>query len=752
MPNLKSSWIFLLRPALITVLALVNICFVFAQNPQELQVIRKRLAASEPDNNKADLQLDLGTYFLNKPGEVKSDMDSAMFLKKQALSLSRKLKYHKGIARSLLLEGQLFHESGDNKRSWTSLQKTISYCSSYGLNEQIGEAYQAMSSHFSNHGNDLEKRLFYSQKAYDYFKKTPAKISQARMLETMGDLSQLKGEYDKSVVLLKQSLSVYESVGFKATQGVYNLLGYVYYFKGNNYDALKYLLLALKVADQQGDNSTQLATIYNRLGSVYLILSQPEKAVAAWNKGLEVAAANHDKYAENEIKLRLINVFRKGKKYNQALFMLKSLPNQDPDIVYRTSMAYEFANVYMGLKQYDRTKKYIDILESFTKEFPDEPWTWACYYTISIKYYFQTRQYKAANLATQGDDAIKKISYSISTHAEYQLYWSKIDSALGNDVSALKHYQIYKNLSDSIISNKNSKQLSELQLQYDTEKKDKNIRLLKQQSQLQQTRIHNQEIIRNVIISGLVLLLAFSALMYSRYLLKQQANDKLALKQAEINGQNKILQKLLAEKEWLLKEIHHRVKNNLQIVISLLNSQSAFLENMDALAAIQNSQHRMYAMSLIHQKLYQSGNVASIDMYWYIHELVSYMKECFNTDRKISFMLDINPVELDVSQAVPLGLILNEAITNAIKYAFPDNRKGQITISLKHGIENICELSVADNGIGLVSGFDPQTSESLGMSLMQGLSEQLDGSLSVTNKNGLVLIITFVRKRQIVVG
>lgn len=167
----------------------------------------------------------------------------------------------------------------------------------------------------------------------------------------------------------------------------------------------------------------------------------------------------------------------------------------------------------------------------------------------------------------------------------------------------------------------------------------------------------------------------FVGLIYNRYRLKRRSNLVLEQKQGEINAQNELLRKILNEKEWLLREIHHRVKNNLQIVISLLNTQSAYLDNEDALVAIRNSQNRMHAMSLIHQKLYQSDNLAEIDMKWYIKELVDYMIECFGTDNKIQFTLETEAIKLDVAQAVPLGLILNEAISNVIKYAFPADKK-----------------------------------------------------------------------------
>jgi two-component sensor histidine kinase len=202
----------------------------------------------------------------------------------------------------------------------------------------------------------------------------------------------------------------------------------------------------------------------------------------------------------------------------------------------------------------------------------------------------------------------------------------------------------------------------------------------------------------------------------------------------------------LTEKEWLLKEIHHRVKNNLQIVMSLLNSQSAYIDNEPALTAIHDSQHRVHAMSLIHQKLYNTENVSSIDMSSYIRELANYLGDSFNTGKRIRFEYNIAPLEMDVSQAIPLGLILNEAITNSIKYAFPDGRNGMISIALSNTGSNHYLLSISDNGIGMPAHFTVKKPGSLGMSLMAGLSEDLDGSFTMENNKGTNIKFSFVHE------
>jgi len=267
--------------------------------------------------------------------------------------------------------------------------------------------------------------------------------------------------------------------------------------------------------------------------------------------------------------------------------------------------------------------------------------------------------------------------------------------------------------------------------------KEQNIQLLTKQDLLQKNKLNQGAILRNISIGIVSLLIIIVALLYNRYQLKQKSNKVITQKNAQ-------LQHFLTEKEWLLKEIHHRVKNNLQIIMSLLNSQSAYIDNEFALTAIQDSQNRVHAMALIHQRLYNTENVSSIDISSYIRELVSYLSDSFDTKQRIRFELNIEPIDMDVSHAVPLGLILNEAITNSIKYAFPNGRIGVISISLSNTWDNKCLLAISDNGIGIPVHVKDKITGSLGMSLMKGLSEDLDGNFLIENNNGTMIKISFV--------
>ncbi|RYZ35462.1 MAG: sensor histidine kinase, partial [Sphingobacteriales bacterium] len=219
------------------------------------------------------------------------------------------------------------------------------------------------------------------------------------------------------------------------------------------------------------------------------------------------------------------------------------------------------------------------------------------------------------------------------------------------------------------------------------------------------------------------------------YWSKQRSNKK-------ISHQNVALQRLVEEKEWLLKEVHHRVKNNLHTVVSLLESQSAFLRD-DALAAVLNSQNRVYTMSLIHQKLYKSNNSTTLNMATYLPELVHYLQESYDVRNRIKFNCRVQDLQLNGSMAVPVGLIVNEAVTNSIKYAFAEAKSAEITITLLVDENKDARLCIADNGCGIQKVAIQSHHDSLGLSLMKGLCEDIGGQFRIDNNNGTRVMICF---------
>ncbi len=202
------------------------------------------------------------------------------------------------------------------------------------------------------------------------------------------------------------------------------------------------------------------------------------------------------------------------------------------------------------------------------------------------------------------------------------------------------------------------------------------------------------------------------------------------------------IKKSLEEKEVLLREIHHRVKNNMQILSSLLNLQIQYEDLDETVKVLQDSQGRVKSMAMIHENLYQSSNFSNINFKEYLERLVSGIFYSYEIIAgSIGSKIEIDDVNLSIDTAIPLGLIINELVTNSVKYAFPQG-EGNITIKLKSITEQM-ELVVADNGIGLPETIDIRNPETLGLQLVKSLTEQLDGDIRVDKSNGTEFRITF---------
>ncbi len=200
----------------------------------------------------------------------------------------------------------------------------------------------------------------------------------------------------------------------------------------------------------------------------------------------------------------------------------------------------------------------------------------------------------------------------------------------------------------------------------------------------------------------------------------------------------------LREKEVLLKEIHHRVKNNLQVVSSLMNLQARHLKDGEAMNLLKESQRRIRSMALVHEKLYLSKEMARIDMAGYVGSLAQHLFQSYRINPSlIRFRADVHDVALDINTATPCGLLINELISNSLKHAFPENRPGQVAVEFRPEGEAAYVLVIKDDGTGLPGGFDFRRTDTLGMQLVTMLVEQLDGTIELIQGSGTEFRIRF---------
>lgn len=593
---------------------------------------------------------------------------------------------------------------------------------------------------------DFVKKAGYFKKARALYKQAGARFEEAETLCELSIIYNGTDDIDTSIAYARQAISIKKKIKRNDLFKEYAMMGLNLRVLGKYKDALAYAIAAERTAETHPPDKQWMSILYDLLGTIYSELKYYDTSVEYYKKAIAVSEEIDDAEGVYAIKINTARgLFNRGR-LTQALDILNSGYSYKTGTDCNVEFASLYILIYCELKQFAKARPYYNELIACSRNKAKNHIEQEKIYYAIIHYLIKTGQadktYAYINeLKKQSAAHNDLLNLSQLERVQYQS-----DSATGNFTGAFEHLKNYKRLNDSLFNMNSTKQFADMQLKYETEKKDKNIKLLQQQGELQTERINNEIIIRNVFIASLVILFIILGLLYSRYCIKQRNNKALEAKQEEINRKNIVLQHLVDEKEWLLKEIHHRVKNNLQIVISLLNTQSAYLDNEDALLAIQNSQNRMHAMSLIHQKLYQTENLSSIDMGWYIKELVGYLMDCFGTESKIRVEVETDDIALDVAQAVPLGLILNEAISNAIKYAFP-GKKGIISISFKRKNESEYLLTITDNGIGLPDNFKNEERDSLGMNLMNGLALQLDGEFNIVSNNGVTITINFIKRR-----
>ncbi len=199
----------------------------------------------------------------------------------------------------------------------------------------------------------------------------------------------------------------------------------------------------------------------------------------------------------------------------------------------------------------------------------------------------------------------------------------------------------------------------------------------------------------------------------------------------------------LQEKEVLLKEIHHRVKNNLQVISSLFSLQSNYLEDAKTLRVLEDSQSRVKAMALIHEKIYNSQDLSKVNFAKYIQDLATYLFHAYEPNPQVELEVDIEPVSLNLDTATPCGLLISEAVSNALKYAFPNEQVGKIWIKLNYLENERMVLEIGDNGIGLSPDINLENSESLGLQLVRDLAQQIKGKLEIDCQQGTCFKIEF---------
>lgn len=728
-------------------------------NPNDsLQKLNRLLSESKPDTNRVKYMISIARHFINLQENQQANLAKAGPYLEKAHALSKQLNSLNWEFQTLIAYAHFLNKKNLRVQQANTYEKAIAIAKRIGNKHLEASAWDSYFINVPDTVSDYTNRTFYERAAtaHALYKEIGTsfheKYREATLLKTMADFHLEEEKFDLSIKELLEVIALDKKFKLPDLPKAYDLLSAVYERKGELSKALNYALLSVKTA--HSSNEEVLDTYLNRVGSAFEAMGKAKESITWYSKTLN-GQDKKDPFrfiTAYAITSQMIKLGEAKKALSILQRTWREVGNSSSG--HRYFMFLAFGECYAALKKYDMAKKHFDkLLEDNTLNIYSNPFQTSVFFSVSEFYFAQNKYELASQFAEKARE--NQISMTLPRQIRLNEILYRIDLSTHRPAEAIVHLQTFHMLRDSMLSQENLNTIERLKIEFQASQKENENEILRKKSQLQSQELNRIQWIKNATVAGLAFLTIVLFLIYGRFRLKKKLHDILVRKKAEIdlayaelevNIQQK--NKLIEEKEGLIKEVHHRVKNNLQLTMSLLNSQSYYLEDASAIEAIRESQHRLKSIALIHQKLYQTENLATINIKPYIIELVEYLKESLNDDKMISFELNILNLELDISKAVPLGLIINEAITNIFKYAFPDILGGKVIITLKECLEDHYQLFIMDNGIGLPPDFDYEQSNTLGIILMKGLSAQIDGVFTMESKDGVSLHLTFMNKSE----
>ncbi len=577
---------------------------------------------------------------------------------------------------------------------------------------------------------DLEKAIIYARQGVNLADKTKNKNWQPKFYEMKGRIHANMLQLDSASIYFAKAEKGYKAIDDKRGQATtYFKISWVHKKRGELQEAMEADLKALKLMEALGDK-LGIANANGRLSGDVLQQGRKEDALEYALKSIKICEENgfdeeiiYGYTAAGDAYIAMGDNQQSYKYFDLALSTAKSLglnPMSLSDFTNNRGNAlkrlgrYEEALIdYKEALRLAQESNYQNAIQTVGGNLGEV--------NLLLGNYKEALPYQLETVR------LFEESGDLPNLPENYMHVSTIYEKMGNYPLALEFQKKARIMGDSIAAAESDRNMSELLTQYETGKKEATI--LTQTQKIEQQR---KTQILYICLAALLGIVVFGMFFTMKNIRKKR--KALTILNIELDAKNK-------QNELLMKEIHHRVKNNLEMVKSLIALQSAKLEDGASKEAMLASQNRVQSMGIIHQKLYQGENLGSIEMKDYFINLSEGVLDTFNAEDKVKIECAMDDLNLDVDTAVPIGLIVNELLTNALKYAFPEGTKGKINISLSQE-NNTLLLKVSDNGIGKTEGSKPKGT-GFGTQLIQLLTQQLNGTIYEDYKNGTAVLFNF---------
>ncbi|MBR9917081.1 tetratricopeptide repeat protein [bacterium] len=549
----------------------------------------------------------------------------------------------------------------------------------------------------------------------------------------VGNVYNYQGNYDSASSAYQTAYDHYEKVGnYLGMANALNNFGLMYRNKADFPAALDYFMKSLELKKEYG-TAKEMAVAYDNIGIVFAVQGDHSTAEEYMDQAIKLYKEAGDSSLYYSSLINISSLYREMERYDESINILQKAFEYHKREGNTTSVGictYNMGAASMSKEDYEQAIEYYLEAKTVFSNLGNKKRLTGCYLQLATAQFKLNKLKSAEESATAGIALAEEIGSPLQEQKLFDLL-SQILFDQGRFEEAYTKRLRYEQLQDSIQQEEHSLRLKEIQTQYQHEINRREIAELQAETELKDRK----NTIQNYILIGvLILALTLAIMLYSRFRIKKRTNDALREK-------NEIIQHSLDEKEVLLREIHHRVQNNLQFVSSMLNLQARRVSDQYTLDVLQDCKLRIQSMALIHQKLYQENSLKGINILNYTHNLLDSLSQSYQIDSKqIQTHVDVDELYIDINTAIPIGLILNELITNAFKYAFKEDRAGVLQIVLKDRGEML-HLEVKDNGVGLPAGFDLAGADSFGLKLVNSLATKIQADLNIENNQGTSVVL-----------
>ena len=579
---------------------------------------------------------------------------------------------------------------------------------------------------------ELDSALAYAQQALDIAQSLQDPILTGDAYYALGYAYDLNGKLDEAFVQYELSrLEFIQTDDDEKIVQAMNGKGVAAFYAGDYGKALEYYLETLRYAEERGMKKKQADLLQNIANIYRRNSSRHQEALDMYKQSYAIRKALADSsYIEKSVYSIAITYMEMGDFDNAKLYFDTSIYlNQLLKDTAEIGISYnELGHVYFEEHDYDNAKQYLSKAQDYLNASTNQSHICRNLLSLGKVDTAQGKYLSAEGYFKQAYDVVRDTDYDDLKLSAFELL-RDAQGKSGQYKLAFENSLRYEEVYNRLKSSEREKFVEELQTEYGVDQKEKQIEI----QELKLLQASNQR--RTYIL--LMSLLGLGVLSLVGFLYSKNRTNKI------LNQQKDQIQKSLDEKEILLREIHHRVKNNLQVISSLLKLQSRTVDDAAALSALQEGQNRVKSMSLIHQNLYQEDNLTGVDVKDYFEKLTRHLFDSYKVSKdNIDLQFDICDIRLDVDTVIPLGLILNELISNALKYAFDQTEKGILSIRLVESADQLI-LQVEDNGKGLQEVRQHiEDSTSFGYSMIHTFADQLDGKLEFRSEKGTKVSLT----------